>query len=292
MNYLSVCLHKLWLRIYIPLLYHDKKQRKTVLKQKTTALEKSYLSRYLPALQNNLQMSETTNKTIFICWLQGMDNAPEVVKKCYESVRRHCKNYKIAVITQDNMADYVTFPDYIIKKHQNGIISNTHFSDLLRVALLAKHGGVWLDATVFLTAPLPAEITESDFFAYHIRNSFVGSNSWLLQSKADHPLLVNMQNLLWAYWMNENKLLNYFLYHIFFDLMIESNQQCADLWRKTPVIYDECYKLEANFFTPYSAKLWQQINNETHIHKLSYKYKKQPLENSFLQAFLAGKLGD
>ncbi len=292
MKYFSVCLKKLWLRVYIPLLYKEKNQRKAILKQKTAAVEKSYLSRYLNALQNDLKMQKTANKTIFICWLQGMDNAPEVVKKCYESVCRHCKNYKIAVITQDNISDYVDFPDYIIRKYQKGIITNTHFSDLLRVALLAKYGGIWIDATVFLTAPLPAEITEEDFFAYHIRSSFVGSNNWLLQSKAGHPLLVNMQNLLWAYWKNENKLLNYFLYHIFFDLMIENNLQCADLWRKTPVLYDECYELEANFFSPYSAKLWQQINNETHIHKLSYKYKKQPMTNSFLHAFLTDKLGD
>ena len=36
MSYFFVYLRKLWLRIYIPILYKDKKQRKAALKQKTT----------------------------------------------------------------------------------------------------------------------------------------------------------------------------------------------------------------------------------------------------------------
>lgn len=291
MSYFSVYLYKLWLRIYIPALYRNKKKRKAVLKQKTTAIEKNYLKRYLPVIKDDIQISKNTNKTIFICWLQGMENAPVVVKKCYESICKQCPDYKIVVITKQNMSDYVAFPDYIIKKYQAGLISNTHFSDILRVSLLGKHGGIWIDSTVFLSASLPKEITEADFFAYHCHSEHLHNNSWLLKSRANHPLMVNMRNLLFAYWKKENRLINYFAYHILFDMMVENNQQCFDLWQKTPVLYDDCYKLEANFFTPYSQELWHQINSETTIHKLSYKYKKQPQPDSFLQIFLDNKLG-
>ena len=39
------------------------------------------------------------------------------------------------------------------------------FSDWLRLALLAKHGGVWLDATLLLTAPLQYLVNESATFS-------------------------------------------------------------------------------------------------------------------------------
>ena len=29
------------------------------------------------------------NKIIWFCWLQGIENAPEVVKACYRSLQRH-----------------------------------------------------------------------------------------------------------------------------------------------------------------------------------------------------------
>lgn len=46
---------------------------------------------------------------------------------------------------------------------EKGIITNTHFSDLLRIELLINHGGLWLDATTYLTGTLPNYISENDF---------------------------------------------------------------------------------------------------------------------------------
>ena len=36
------------------------------------------------------------------------------------------------------------------------------FADWLRLALLWKHGGVWLDATLLLTAPLDFLVNDTD----------------------------------------------------------------------------------------------------------------------------------
>ena len=38
-----------------------------------------------------------------------------------------------------------------MEKHKNNIIDNTHFSDLLRLELLIKYGGTWIDASVLIT---------------------------------------------------------------------------------------------------------------------------------------------
>lgn len=59
---------------------------------------------------------------IWIFWWQGMDNAPLVVQKCYDSVKRNFPDWKITVLTADNYQDYVSFPDYIEEKRNKGII--------------------------------------------------------------------------------------------------------------------------------------------------------------------------
>ena len=53
-------------------------------------------------------------------------------------------------ITEKNYKDYVNMPDYIIRKQQSGEIDLTHFSDILRMMLLARHGGIWMDSTLLI----------------------------------------------------------------------------------------------------------------------------------------------
>ena len=58
----------------------------------------------------------------------------------------------------------------IRQKVDNGVITLTHLSDIIRMALLAKYGGFWIDSTVFVTKP----ITGYDLPFYSIRQH--GSN--------------------------------------------------------------------------------------------------------------------
>ncbi len=162
---------------------------------------------------------------------------------------------------------------------------------MLRLALLSQNGGIWIDATVFLTAALPADITSADFFAFHSR-SHLKSNNWFLKAQRGDQLISNMRRLMFEYWRHENHMLNYFLYHLFFDLMIEQDAVSKALWDKVPVYYDDiCYGLEHNFFTPYDDRLWNKLQQETKIHKLSYKYdKNKNVAGTFLEKFLDGTL--
>lgn len=58
-----------------------------------------------------------------------------------ESIRRNAKNNQVSLITDANYMEYVHIPSWVEQKR---IISKTHFADLLRLSLLAEHGGIWL----------------------------------------------------------------------------------------------------------------------------------------------------
>jgi len=68
-----------------------------------------------------------------------MENAPDLVKSCYKSVKREFPEYKITVLTAKSIQQYVTIPEEILYKWNKGIINNANFSDVLRVEILSKY---------------------------------------------------------------------------------------------------------------------------------------------------------
>ena len=46
------------------------------------------------------------------------------------------------------------------EKKKKGIISRTHYSDLLRLEILGNYGGIWLDSTFFCTKPCIDDLFE------------------------------------------------------------------------------------------------------------------------------------
>ena len=91
---------------------------------------------------------------IWICWWQGLEQAPELVKVCVNSIQKNAGNHRVIVLTDDNYKDYVDIPEWVEEKKNKGIITRTNYSDLLRLSLLAKHGGMWIDSTFFCTQPV------------------------------------------------------------------------------------------------------------------------------------------
>lgn len=53
---------------------------------------------------------------IWICWWQGLDNAPELVRKCVESIQKNAGNHEVIIITEDNYKEYVNIPKWIEEK--------------------------------------------------------------------------------------------------------------------------------------------------------------------------------
>ena len=72
---------------------------------------------------------------------------PECVKRCVESWKKHNPSYTIHMIHKDNLSDYMTYTPCYVPSQQ-------FFSDILRLHVLSKRGGIWLDASVYLNAPL------------------------------------------------------------------------------------------------------------------------------------------
>lgn len=243
--------------------------------------------KYAKYIQKDIVCDSNESKYVFVCWLQGEENAPDLVKKCIESMRKHLKGREIVVITNENLKEYTNLPEFIIEKWKKGIISNTHFSDILRANLLINNGGLWLDSTVLCTGDIVKYIeNDIDFFVF--RNEHRGCNaislsSWLIYSKKNHPLLVNTQNLIFKYWEKNNKLKDYFLFHLLFTVVAD---ELKEEWNKIPFFsnIDPHVLWFYSFYDTFDKKRFKQIKEMSNFHKLSYKFDpKQLKEDSFYE---------
>ena len=97
-------------------------------------------------------------------WWQGESNAPPTVKACIHSMRKNSGNHPVIVLDQSNYKKYVALPQYIEKKREKGVISLTHFSDIIRINLLNTYGGLWLDSTIYVNRQISEEVFEKNFY--------------------------------------------------------------------------------------------------------------------------------
>lgn len=251
-----------------------------------------YISSYIPTQDIIEEKKYVREKTIWVCWWQGEENAPIIVKRCISSLHHYETEWNIQLITKENYLEYVTFPDYIVKKWEQGIVSNTHMSDLLRLELLTRYGGMWIDATVFLTDKIPAYIFEKKLFMFKVmskENHRVEYNSWLIFSKKNNELLKTTRYLLYKYWEKENKLREYFLLHIMMTVIIESYPEYVD---KIYYIPDELeHILGRNWLKQYDETYWKILTALTSIHKLTTKCKdSEAIKGTYYEKILNGEL--
>lgn len=224
---------------------------------------------------------EHSNK-VWVCWLQGMEDAPEIVKKCYQSLLDNLNDREIILLTNDNYKDWVSFPAHIQEKIDNGTITRTHMTDFLRLELLEHYGGTWIDATVFCSGNnVPSYIWDSDLFMYQIMKPGLDghaqrTSSWFMTACTNHPIILLVKALLYDYWRKNNKMVDYFLIHDFTELAIEAY---PDEWMKVvPVSSSTPHILLLRFEEQYDEKVWNATKEMTPFHKLSWKFSKQQLE--------------
>ncbi len=91
---------------------------------------------------------------IWFMWWQGLENMPEVIRINHEALLQNAGEFNVVFLDEKSYEHWIQLPDYILTKVENGTISITHLSDLLRSLLLSEYGGLWLDATIHVTKPI------------------------------------------------------------------------------------------------------------------------------------------
>ena len=114
------------------------------------------------SLRKEVDIDVLKDLYIWTMWWQG--EMPELVKMCISAMKVHSGGKQVIVLTEKNYRNYIEIPEYITKKIEKGLISLTHLSDIVRMCVLEKWGGCWLDATVLPIRNIDEVILRSAYY--------------------------------------------------------------------------------------------------------------------------------
>lgn len=217
---------------------------------------------------------------VWVYWRQGIENAPEIVKCCIDSICKHSSK-KVIILSEQSSKMYIKMPGYILDKIQNGNMSAAAYSDLLRFSLLEHYGGTWIDATVFLTGDLPSYITESEFFAYQDSFGLIYNpariSNWLLHCKSGNKAMRYTRNMVFQYWKEEKYVIEYLFTYMLLQISLEADKPTLE---KMPYANsDYCHLLLNHLDLPFNESIYEHIAELSNVHKLTYKLYKEVIED-------------
>ncbi len=228
-------------------------------------------------------------KIVWSCWLQGFDNAPDMIKTCIATQRHTLPDYEFRYLTFDNYHQWGELPEYVEDKYRKGIIPAALFSDLLRLMLLKKYGGVWIDATVLFTGFENKQLLErwrrieqSQFFIFRYYQSHsqvpTGLSNWFIATVPNHFLISTVLDMLLAYWKDYDCTVDYFIMHLFISLMFKAYPDIPKNMPRENSRYT--FILERMAAKPYNAEWWNEVKAHVFAHKMNRrkidKYSKNP----------------
>jgi len=219
---------------------------------------------------------------VFFCWLQGIDNAPDIVKACYNSIRTYLTDKIIVPISDDNIFDWIDIPEDIARKYQKGIIPSAMYSDIIRLELLIRYGGTWIDSTVLCTGNsfLPNILTD-DLFLFQYRKTkdgpLSGISNWFVSANSNNQLLLVLRELLYQYWRDYDCVTDYFIFHRFFMYIAQEIPEWVEGMVRMNSL--RCLQLEQRMNEPYSQSVFDAILQTSCFHKLNYRVSDDTIRN-------------
>ena len=262
-------------------LWRSREHRRSVRGAVIAASVSRYLDRYahiFSQVPEDTRQEESPGR-IFSIWFQGKQSAPAIVQACWRSIRANCSE-PLVILDAGNILDWVSLPEVVVDKWKRGLIRPAHFADICRVDLLYRYGGVWMDATDFVTAPLPSWVMESDFFMYRSGSKLKGSyafvqNCFIRSAKSDY-LIKCWREAILAYWTSEDRAVDYFIHQMLFRKVIEVNPLAAEHFRTVPSLdQDPTHELWfRNALKVFDPVVFKDITSRSVFQKTEYKSRR------------------
>lgn len=211
---------------------------------------------------------------VWCCWLQGFDNAPPIVKACHQSLRKHIKNKEIRIVDEANRSEYIQLPDFIEQRWKKGQIPPAMFADLIRLELLIKYGGSWIDATVLCTSDdYPKEYLDANLFFFQYSRKeldrFSGISNWFITSCSNHPVLITLRDMLYVYWKDFDCVLEYFIFHRFIEMIFHLRPVVV---KEMPYGFSpDCHILVHHWTEKFDRQKWDKLTGRICFHKLAHQ---------------------
>lgn len=105
-------------------------------------------------------------KKIFYFW-EPRESLPGYLKLCIDTWQKNLPDYELIRLDYKNLYDYIDETD--VPRFAFDFFSKAHQSDIIRMVVLNKYGGIYLDCDTIVTGPLTVienKLSEYDMIMY------------------------------------------------------------------------------------------------------------------------------
>lgn len=183
-----------------------------------------------------------------------------MINACMQTWRKHNCGWEIRALDSTDIFD-VLKGDQLISLVAEKDLPPEAFSDVVRIALLQRYGGVWADSSCYCLKPLDEWLHEelpNGFFAFIRPGPDRMLSSWFLAAAENNYIVEKWYELTLKYWSNRSTRDHYFWFHHLFAAAYRDNQQFRADW-------DGSSKRSADgphHYIPYETKLLAPVSSD------------------------------
>lgn len=237
--------------------------------------------------QNFNQTSPAAEREEFVFqyWGDGFDKAPDLIKACLMSVKENVGDGRYIFLNDETLENWIDIPKRILELKNSREMTLANYADFIRVALLRKYGGVWIDASCLITNPQFINcVLLKDFFIFENSSSLfrdsslemgnIHFSSWFIRARSESATFRFIENEMTAFLLNNGFYPHYYYLHILITAARNSNDRCrfemSNLnseinYNLDPHLLQFC--LQHNF----DKELFDSILSKSGVHKLAHQ---------------------
>tara|TARA_A100000164_G_C21923591_1_gene781908 strand:+ start:1111 stop:1986 length:876 start_codon:yes stop_codon:yes gene_type:complete len=222
-------------------------------------------------------------KIIWIYWDKGENAAPKIINICINSWKVYNPKWEVRVLDSDSIKSYCDL-NYLPKNLRIQL-----FTDMLRLDLLNKYGGVWVDSTCLCNISLDTwldDVLTENFFVFSKPGPDRLISNWFIASEPNGIFVKIWLDSAKKYWTSKLKSnhigpggrIDQFIHHFIFEWEIKTISSLKKKWQKTKKISSKpSHVLQKNLWENHNLR-FKDIksfldNREIKLHKLNWRIK-------------------
>jgi hypothetical protein len=152
-------------------------------------------------------MNRSIPRIVWILWIQGAEQAPDLVKGCVASWRELNPGWDVRVLDGSTAEPYLRRA--AVPAHRLALLPPEKRANILRMRLLTEEGGVWADATTFCLQPLEGWLPDcmrAGFFCFRDPGADRLVANWFLASDRGGRLAMLWRDAHETFWKDRDYL--------------------------------------------------------------------------------------
>ncbi|WP_406871241.1 capsular polysaccharide synthesis protein (plasmid) [Thioclava sp. 'Guangxiensis'] len=231
-------------------------------------------------------------RIIWQLWLQGWEGAPDLAQASRRSWTRMNPGWEVRALDRAGLEAELA-PETWARITATPAPPEA-FSDIIRLELLARHGGVWADATTLCARPLDQWIDHAvgpGFFALSDPGGGRPLASWFLAATREDYIIAAWRRAMEDYWQGRTTRDAYFWVHNLFGKLLRADPDFAARWAQAERVPAQ----HAFHFGPGDGALRARAPEDLDarlahppapVFKLTHKFRRRPGPRSLFRALV------